>query len=94
MCIGVPMKVIESGFGRAVCDDRGEQKTIDTMLVGEQPPGTWLLVFIDAAREVIPAAEAAKIIDALQALEEVMNGNANIDHLFADLTNTETDGRS
>jgi len=86
MCIGVPMKIVEQGLGYAVCESRGEHRNIDTMLIGEQPVGTWVMVFIDAAREVLAEEEALKIVDALQALQDVMNGNNNIDHLFADLT--------
>lgn len=86
MCMGLPMQVIESGPAYAMCDYAGTCRQIDTMLVGEQPPGTWLLVFIDAAREVISAEDAHKISDALNALNSVMNGgDGNIDHLFADI---------
>ena len=89
MCIGVPMQIIEQGFGYAVCESQGERRNIDTMLIGEQPIGTWVMVFIDAAREVLTEEEALKIVDALQALRDVMNGNNNIDHLFADLTGSD-----
>lgn len=85
MCMGVPMKIIQQGAGYAVCDNNGEMRQIDTMLIGEQPIGTWVLVFIDAAREIISEEEALKIVDALQAIQDVMNGSNNIDHLFADL---------
>ena len=80
------MKILEQGFGYAVCESRGERRNIDTMLIGEQPVGNWVMVFIDAAREVLAEEEALKIVDALQALQDVMNGSNNIDHLFADLT--------
>ncbi|MDU8929647.1 HypC/HybG/HupF family hydrogenase formation chaperone [Alisedimentitalea sp. MJ-SS2] len=86
MCMGLPMQVAESGAGYALCNYQGGVRRIDTMLVGDQPPGTWLLVFIDAAREVIDAQEAQKITDALSALDAVMAGGpADIDHLFADI---------
>ncbi len=86
MCLGIPMQVSESGPGYALCAYGGTQRQIDTMLVGDQPPGTWLLVFIDAAREVIAAEDARKISDALSALDTVMGGGtADIDHLFADI---------
>lgn len=94
MCVGVPMQIVECGFGLAVCDHNGIKKEINTMLVGEQEPGTWVLVFIDAAREVIAEADAAKITDALRALDIVMNGGTDIDHLFADLTGAEGLDRS
>ena len=86
MCMGLPMQIIESGFGSAICDYNGEQRQIDTMLIGQQEPGTWILVFVEAAREVIDEQTALQIRDALQALDMVMGGDDNIDHLFSDLT--------
>ena len=86
MCLGLPMQVAETGVGYAICEYQGERRGIDTMLVGDQPVGTWILVFIDAAREVISAEDAHKITDALSALDAVMAGSpADIDHLFADI---------
>ncbi len=89
MCIGVPMRVIEQGEGFAICESQGARRRIDTLLVGDQPEGTWLLTFLDAAREVISEEDAAKIGDALEALRLALKGDANIDHLFADLTDRE-----
>lgn len=89
MCVGIPMQIIETGFGHAVCETRGEKRDIDTMLIGDQPIGTWVLVFINAAREVIEPEDALKIADALEALEKVMAGECEIDHLFADLTGAD-----
>ncbi len=54
-------------------------------LVGDQPVGTHVLVFLGAAREVLDPLRAAQIADALEAMERVMAGDSNIDHLFADL---------
>ncbi|MFC4348590.1 HypC/HybG/HupF family hydrogenase formation chaperone [Kordiimonas lipolytica] len=85
MCVGLPMKVLEAGFGQALCDYRGEQRTIDTILVGNVEPGQWVMVFINAAREIISEDDALKSLNALIALEKVMQGETDIDHLFADL---------
>lgn len=86
MCLGLPMQVVEVGTGYAMCAYNGGLRRIDTMLVGDHPPDTWLLIFIDAAREVISAQEALRISDALSALDTVMGGGiADIDHLFADI---------
>lgn len=85
MCMGLPMQILESGMGSAICDYNGQRRQIDTMLIGPQDVGTWVLVFIDAAREVIDAKTAGQIKDALSALDRVMNGNTDIDHLFADI---------
>jgi len=86
MCMGLPMQVIESGFGAAICQYGAEQRRIDMMLVGEQPAGTWVLVFIDAAREVITPESAERINNALASLDSVMaGGDGNVDALFADI---------
>jgi len=89
MCIGIPMQVIEARGESAVCVYRGQQTLVDMMLVGEQAPGTWLLVFLDAAREVIGAEKAGQIADALEAMRLAMQGETDINHLFADLVDRE-----
>jgi hydrogenase assembly chaperone HypC/HupF len=83
------MQIIEPGQHRALCRYNGEFREIDMSLTGEQPAGTWVLVFLDAAREVISASDAARIADALQALTLVMQGETSVDHLFADLIGRE-----
>ena len=85
MCVGIPMRVVESGPFSAVCEGMGRRAEIDMRLVGAQPEGAWVLTFLDAAREVIDGEEAAKIVDALSALQFAMQGDAPPDHLFADL---------
>ncbi|MCI4663046.1 MAG: HypC/HybG/HupF family hydrogenase formation chaperone [Neomegalonema sp.] len=89
MCIGVPMQVLEAEPGRALCEGPDGPVFIDTMLVGDVEPGAWLMVFLGAAREQISAEYAAQCRDALEALERVMRGQGDIDHLFADLINRE-----
>ena len=89
MCLGIPMQIISCAHGYALCDRDGEQVTIDMKLVGEQPAGTWVLTFLDAAREVIDEQKAAEISDALQAVGLALTGEGNIDHLFADLVDRE-----
>ena len=79
------MQVIEAGVGYALCRGRDETRRIDTLLVGDQPVGTWLLVFLDAAREVMTQDDAEKTANALQALELALSGETEFDHLFADL---------
>ena len=85
MCLGIPMKVISTVPGFAVCDRNGEQFTIDMKLVGEQPEGTWILTFLDAAREVIDETKAKEISNAISALELAFQGEQNLDYLFQDL---------
>lgn len=86
MCIGVPMKVVESGLFQSICEDaKGARHAIDTMLTGEQPEGTWVLTFLGAAREVLDETTAKQISDALAALEEAMTGNVQVEKYFPDL---------
>jgi hydrogenase expression/formation protein HypC len=95
MCIGVPLR-IESGDGiRAVAlaesaDGAVERRTLDMMIVGQQPPGTWVLAFHGAARRVLDPQEARQIRDALAALSialdtDTASAQPGIDALFADL---------
>jgi len=92
MCIATPMQVIEaSGPGWARCADgvdEGRREQVDMRLVGAQPPGTWLLVFLGAARDVIDETRAHQTRDALLALRAVAEG-APVEHLFADLIGRE-----
>ena len=89
MCMGIPMKIVQSGPFQAICQDqKGAHHEIDMMLTGEQPEGTWLLTFLGAAREVIDETTAAQIVDALNALEQAMSGNMDLDQFFPDLHRT------
>jgi len=94
MCIGWPMQVIAGdGAGTfAVCESRGTRKRVDMLLVGELPPGTWVLEFHGAARRVLRADEAMQTLDALTALDAVLNSEDErevIDAMFADLVERE-----
>ena len=89
MCLGIPMQVVEGGVEFALCRRRnGEEQTVDLRLIGCQPGGSWVLVHLDTAREVLDAESAARIEDALTALEVALAGG-NTDHLFADLVARE-----
>lgn len=88
MCIGIPMQVMQAEDSIAWCEGMGERRRVDTLLLGPQTPGTWLLVFIDSAREVLSEAEAQRTAAALQAVQ-LMQGGQNLDHLFADLVDRE-----
>ncbi len=94
MCIGVPMQ-IESGDGVTAlgvahaADGRSDRQRLDMLIVGPQPPGTWVLAFHGAARRVLDPREAQQLRDALAALQVALAGEADaaaaIDVLFADL---------
>ena len=85
MCLGIPMQVISSDFGFARCRADDGEHDIDVRLIGPVEPGTWLLTFLGAAREILDPEAAKKTTDALQALQLVMQGETDVDHLFADL---------
>ena len=89
MCIGIPMQVIEVGFGFALCRARDGNHHIDTRLVGEVEAGEWLMVFLGAARERMSEEAARQAGDALEALEMAMRGETDFDHLFTDLIDRE-----
>ena len=85
MCIGIPMQVVSTTEGRAWCEGRGRRQELDVMLVGMQPPGTWVLAFQDSAVRVLSPEGAAQTNAALDALEAVLAGARNVDWFFADL---------
>lgn len=85
MCLGIPAQVIESGPHYARCLSRNGEIRVDLALVGEQPAGTWLLTFLDAAREIIDGERAAAIEAALAALQAAHAGETDFAAFFADL---------
>jgi hydrogenase expression/formation protein HypC len=89
MCIGLPMQIIELHGESAICEYRGQKYLIDMMLTGEQPVGSWVLVFLDTAREILSEQKAGQIADALEAMHLAMQGETQLDHLFADLVDRE-----
>ncbi|WP_317930515.1 HypC/HybG/HupF family hydrogenase formation chaperone [Halioxenophilus sp. WMMB6] len=89
MCIGIPMQVLEAYAEASLCTTpNGELVTIDTLLVGPQQPGNWLLTFLNTAREQIEAEQAEKILAALIGLQNAIAGDS-FEHLFADLIDRE-----
>jgi hydrogenase expression/formation protein HypC len=83
------MQVISVEGVFAVCQGRGETRRLNMSLIGEQPHGTWVLAHLEWGREILNTDQAARILDALDALERVMQGDSNIDDLFADLAGRE-----
>jgi hydrogenase expression/formation protein HypC len=86
MCIGIPMQVIACREDTGDCEGRGRHEQINFMLLGEQPPGTWVLTFQGAALRTMTAEEAEQTGRALDALDAVAGGEDNLDRFFADLT--------
>lgn len=90
MCIGVPMRVMGEGEFQCLCEGSGgQQALVDMRLVGNQSLGTWVLVFRDAAREVLDEERAGQIAAALEGLGLAMSGELDVDEWFADLVGRE-----
>ena len=84
MCIGIPMQVIGvDGILGIATDGRASHK-IDLSLTGPVEPGTWVLTFLGAARDVMTEDEARKASAAVGALQDIMSGGEAGD-AFADL---------
>ena len=86
MCIGIPMQIIKQNEYSALCRGRHGEKEINTLLIGPQKEGVWILNFLGSAREVITEEAAKKIEHALSAVEAIMRGEEiDVDAHFPDL---------
>ena len=85
MCVGVPMRVIAAEAGIAVCEGRGRRERINTLLLGEVQPGSWLLAFQGSAVRPLSEEEAAQTDAALDALEAALAGHVDLVRHFGDL---------
>jgi hydrogenase expression/formation protein HypC len=81
MCLGIPMRVW-SADGIVGLAENGER--VDLSLTGPVAPGTWVLTFLGAAREVLEEGEALKIRAAIDGLRSLMAGG-DLGDAFADL---------
>ncbi|HEY9079394.1 HypC/HybG/HupF family hydrogenase formation chaperone [Magnetovibrio sp.] len=89
MCLGIPMRIVTVGDGRADCQDRdGGFRDVVTLLLDKPQVGDWVLVHLDNAMRILDEDEADQISDALQALNAVLHGDS-FEHLFADLIDRE-----
>ena len=88
MCVGIPMRILSVDGIAAMADDGQTEQLIDISLTGPLEPGTWVLTFLGAAREVLDPDEAQKIKAALGGLAALMQGGT-LGDAFADL---EQDG--
>lgn len=81
MCLGIPMRVIETDGIAARCARRGEERLVNLLLVGEVPVGGWVLVHMDNAVQELDEADVGPIDDALDAILLAARGG-NVDHLL------------
>ncbi len=84
MCIGIPMRVIESDGFTALCEGRAGQRRINVMLIEGAEPGAWVLTHVGNAVRLLEEEEASQINEALDALAAALNGDP-VDGYFADL---------
>ncbi|MBI4757228.1 MAG: HypC/HybG/HupF family hydrogenase formation chaperone [Betaproteobacteria bacterium] len=87
MCLSVPMQVEswEAG-GDLAWVERGERRErISMLLTGPQPRGTWVLVSLGFAREVVEPERLPLIEDALAALAASLEDGYDPAAHFADL---------
>jgi hydrogenase expression/formation protein HypC len=89
MCLGIPMKVIESQGYTALCEGRGRRESVSLLLVGDVAPGQWLHVALGTARELLDEEQAVQIDAGLDALEAIEAGATDFDRHFADLVGRE-----
>lgn len=80
MCIGVPMRVLESDGCTALCEGRGTRRRLNMLMVGDCPPGSWVLSSLGYARERIGEEDAALINGALDGLEAAAPGFGSGEH--------------
>ncbi|EEW24946.1 HypC/HybG/HupF family hydrogenase formation chaperone [Rhodobacter ferrooxidans] len=84
MCLGVPMQLLAVDGIAGQASDGVNMQLLDLSLTPDAQPGDWVLAFLGAAREVISAAEAAQITNALVGLQSLMQGG-DLGDAFADL---------
>lgn len=90
MCVGLPMRVVEVHGAQALCEHGGALHPIDIALVGDVTPGTWLMTFLGAAREVMDETSARQSLAATDALAALLRGeDVDLDAAFADLIGRE-----
>lgn len=91
MCIGIPLQVVTGDEQTAECAAGGRTERLNMLLVGPQPPGTWVLAFQGSALRVMTPDDAAQTRAALAALDAALNGGsgADLDLYFADLAARE-----
>lgn len=92
MCIGIPLQVVSGNEQAAECAAGGRSERLNMLLVGAQPPGTWVLAFQGSALRVMTEGDALQTRAALAALDAALSGEAGpqaFDTFFADLAGRE-----
>ncbi len=61
MRVGIPVRVIETKGLSALARDGDDTVGVDLSLIGPVAPGSWVLDYLGAAREVLGPDEAQKL---------------------------------
>ena len=85
MCIGIPMRVLETDGITALCEGRGERHRLNMLMVDNCPPGSWVLSSLGSAREILTEEDAARTNRALDGLEAALRGDFDSGNYFPDL---------
>lgn len=78
MCIGIPMRVVESGEATALCEGRSGRQRINMLMVGQCPAGSWVMTFLGVAREILTEEDADHINRTLDGLEAMLRGDFDL----------------
>ena len=85
MCLGIPMRVMETDGTFAWCEGRGRRERLNVLWLGAVLPGDWVYAVLGQAREVLGEQRARQIDAGLDALEAALQGQTELDPYFADL---------
>jgi hydrogenase expression/formation protein HypC len=77
MCLGVPMRIVESDGFMALCERRGERRRVNVMLLEEAPAGALVLVHVANAVRLLDEDEARLIDEALDELAAALESHAS-----------------
>ncbi len=78
MCLGVPMRIVESDGFTALCERRDEQRRVNVMLIEEAPVGAWVLVHVANAVRLLDEEEASLINEALDELASALGHHVSL----------------
>ncbi|MGJ4901025.1 HypC/HybG/HupF family hydrogenase formation chaperone [Bradyrhizobium sp. HKCCYLRH2060] len=80
MCLGIPMRVVESDGVMARCEAKGIERTVSLFLLQHEAiePGDHVVVHVGYAIRKMSEAEASgawDLLDEMLAAEDAMHGN-------------------
>ena len=72
MCLGLPMRIIESDGFTALCEREGERRRVNVMLIEDAPVGASVLVHVNNAVRLLDEEETSLINEALDELAKAL----------------------